>query len=50
MDEELYACFIDWQEGFDRVKWKKINADPKWKLYRLARKKIGQQIVHGSEC
>jgi hypothetical protein len=24
MDEELCACFIDWQKRFDRVNWKKI--------------------------
>jgi hypothetical protein len=27
-----------------------INADPKGNCYRLAWKKIDQQIVHGSEC
>jgi len=27
-----------------------INADPKGKWYRLARKNIDKQIVHGSEC
>jgi len=50
MDEEFCACFIDWQKGFDHVNWEKINVDPKWKWYRLVRKKIGKQIVHGSEC
>jgi hypothetical protein len=24
IDEELCACFIDWQKAFDRVKWSKL--------------------------
>jgi hypothetical protein len=24
IDEELCACFIDWQEVFDRVNWTKL--------------------------
>jgi hypothetical protein len=24
IDEELSACFIDWQKVFDRVKWTKL--------------------------
>jgi hypothetical protein len=24
MDEELCACFIDWQKAFDRVNWTKL--------------------------
>jgi hypothetical protein len=24
IDEELYACFIDWQKASDRVKWSKL--------------------------
>jgi hypothetical protein len=24
MDEELCACFIEWQNRFDRVNWKKL--------------------------
>jgi hypothetical protein len=33
-------------EGIWPCKLENIKADPKWKWYRLARKKIGQQIVH----
>jgi hypothetical protein len=38
MEEELCAWFIDWQKVFDSVIWKKINAYPEGKWYRLARK------------
>jgi hypothetical protein len=24
IDEELCACFIDWQKAFDRVNWTKV--------------------------
>jgi hypothetical protein len=24
IDEEVYACFIDWQKAFDRVRWTKL--------------------------
>jgi hypothetical protein len=41
IEKELCACFIDWQKAFDRVNWTKLM---------LARKKIDQQIVHGTEC
>jgi hypothetical protein len=32
------------------VQLDQINADPKGNWDRLARKKIDQQIVHGTEC
>ena len=24
IDAELYVCYIDWQNGFDRVNWTKL--------------------------
>jgi hypothetical protein len=24
IEEELYACFMDWQKAFDRVNWTKL--------------------------
>jgi hypothetical protein len=24
IDEELFACFVDWQKAFDRVNWIKL--------------------------
>ena len=38
------------EEGIWPYKVDHINADTKRKWNRLARKKIDQQIVHGSEC
>jgi hypothetical protein len=49
IDEELRACFIDWQKAFDRAN-DQIYADPERNWYRLGRKKIDQQIVRVSDC
>jgi hypothetical protein len=46
IDEELCASLIDWKKAFDRVNWTKLM-----QILRelgLARKKIDQQIVHGT--
>jgi sorting nexin-29 len=50
IDEELCACFIDWQEAFDRVKWtklmqilKRIGID--WRERRLISKLYMEQSV-----
>ena len=43
MDEELCACFINWQKRFDRVNWKKLGQilngnDIDWRERRLVSK------------
>jgi len=37
------------KKAFD-CKPDQIKADPKQNWYRLARKNIAQQVVHGAEC
>jgi hypothetical protein len=50
IEEELYACFMEWQKAFDRVNWTKLMQILKENWYRLVEKQSDQQIVHGSEC
>jgi hypothetical protein len=51
IDEELCACFIDWQKAFDHVNWTELMQILKGTgIDRLVQKKIDQQIVHGTEC
>jgi hypothetical protein len=40
-DNELYACFIDWQKAFDDVKMDQINTDPKEKVLSTGVKEDG---------
>ena len=40
IDEVLCACFVDWQEAFDRVKWNKLmqiinETGIEWRIRRL---------------
>ena len=44
--DELCACFLDWQEGIWPCKLDVIDAGPKGKWYRLARKKVDEQFVN----
>jgi hypothetical protein len=39
-DQDVCACFIEWQRALDHVKLGQINADPKTIRLRLAQKKI----------
>jgi len=50
IDSELCAGFIEWQQALNRVNWTKLIQISNEKWYGLARKKIDQQILHGSEC
>ena len=50
IDEQLYVCFIDWQNAFDRVNWtklmqilKRIGID--WRERRLISKLYMEQKV-----
>jgi hypothetical protein len=50
IDEELCACFIDWQKAFDRVNWTKLmqiltESDIDWRERRLNRKLYMDQSV-----
>jgi hypothetical protein len=50
IDEELCACFIDWQKAFDRVNWTKLMQTLKeigtdWRKRRLIRKLYMEQSV-----
>jgi hypothetical protein len=50
IDEELYACFIDWQTAFDRVNWTKLMQILKgigidWRERRLISKVYIEQSV-----
>ena len=47
---EIVCLLHRLEEGIWPYKVDHINADTKRKWNRLARKKIDQQIVHGSEC
>jgi hypothetical protein len=49
-DEELYACFIDWQKALDQVNWIKLmqilkGASINWCERRLIRKLYTDQSV-----
>jgi hypothetical protein len=50
LEEELCACFIDWQKAFDRVNWTKLMQTLKgigihWRERRLIRKLYMEQSV-----
>jgi hypothetical protein len=50
IDEELCACFIDWQKAFDRVNWTKLMEILKrtgidWRERRLISKLYMEQSV-----
>jgi hypothetical protein len=50
IDEELCACFIDWQKAFDRVNWTKLKQILKeigidWHERRLISKLYMEQSV-----
>jgi hypothetical protein len=50
IDEELCACFIDWQKTFDRVNWTKLMQIQKktaidWRERRLINKLYMEQSV-----
>jgi len=50
IDEELRACFVDWQKAFDRVNWTKFmqilnGTGIDWCERRLISKLFMDQIV-----
>jgi hypothetical protein len=50
VDEELYACFIDWQKAFDHVNWTKLMQILKgigidWHEIRLISKLYMEQSI-----
>ena len=48
LNKELCAGFVDWQKASD-IKTNQNNADPSGNWYRLWRRNIDHQTVHGSE-
>jgi hypothetical protein len=49
IDEELCACFKDWQKAYDHANWTKLMQILK-KLVFTGKKEDYQQTVHGSNC
>ena len=49
VDEELLACFIDWQKAFDRAKWAKLKqilkeTDVDWRERLISKLYVDQSV------